>query len=93
MDSSLRISNYSFSLFPDRTGISVNVTLSDGSTGKVQRCVNRFNVMSPGHKLLTRIGFTHPDFTLIKNLYVQRNLKLREYREAVNHGKGKAFIL
>ena len=92
MDCSLRISNYSLSFFPDRTGISINVTLSDGSTGKLQRSVTRFNVMQ-GNKPLCRIGYTHPDYNLVRGLYDLRNDKVKQYREAVNHGKGKAFII
>ncbi len=90
MDCSLRITNYSLSFFPDRTGISINVTLSDGSTGKLRRKVTRFSVMQ-GKKCLCMIGYTHPDFNLVRGLYDLRNDKVKQYREAVNHGKGKSF--
>lgn len=92
MDNSLRISNYSLSFFKDRTGISINVTLSDGSTGTLQRNVNKFNVMH-GKKCLCRMGYTHPDFKLVRGLYDMRNEKVQQYREAIRYGKGKNFII
>jgi hypothetical protein len=89
-----RINKYWFTLFKNRAGVTVNVELSTGETGKLIRNGNQFRVRNePPIRNVLRIGYTHPDYEFVKKILEERNIKISQYREAIKYGKRKAFHL
>jgi len=73
------INSYEIVPYKNDKGFKILVETSEGR-GNLTRNVNQFRISFPGQIHKVRIGYTHPDFNLCKQIFNERADVLRNSR-------------